>query len=86
MGGLSANSSSMTSSFLAVDEDMDRFSDGISSPERVVRDAPFSTSDQDFARSHSQPEERPERQREKRSLVVDDLASRIRSSALTSCS
>jgi hypothetical protein len=86
MGGLSANSSSMTNSFLAVDDDMDRFSDGISSEERVVGDAPFSMSDQASARSHSQPEERPERQREKRSLVVDDLASRIRSSALTSCS
>ena len=29
--------------------------------------------------------ERPERRREKRSLVVDDLASRMRSSALTTC-
>jgi hypothetical protein len=78
LGGHSVASSSMTSSFLAVDEDMHPFRD--SSPGRQACDPMMTTE-----REMKEAEERPERKREKRSLVVDDLASRIRSSALTTC-
>jgi hypothetical protein len=67
----------MTSSFLAVDEEETPFTDH-PSPGRLARDQ--TAADQDRI-----AEERPERRREKRSLVVDDLASRIRSSSLTTC-
>ncbi len=75
MGGYSIASSSMTSSFLAIDEDENHSRDDGSSPGRVGGPD-----------NEMKPEERPERKREKRSLIVDELASRMRSSALTSCS
>lgn len=62
MGGVSTVSSSMTSSFLALDEDENTF--GELTPPK--------------------PEERPERKREKRSVIVDDLANKIRASTLSS--
>lgn len=73
MGGLSGASSSVNSSFLAV-EDYDHLSTE-SSPSRSNH----------HGIKFEEDDSRPERQREKRSVVVDDLASRIRSSALTTC-
>jgi ribosome-binding protein aMBF1 (putative translation factor) len=77
MGGVSTHSSSMTSSFLAVDEDEHTF--GETTPKKSFGDSTAGSLDQD-----SKLEERPERKREKRSLVVDDLANKIRASALSS--
>lgn len=68
-GGVSAASSSMTSSFMAVDEDERTLSD--SSPGRAGSE------------STDEIKERPERRRTKRSLVLDDLVCQMRSSALT---
>lgn len=76
MGAHSVASSSLTSSFLALDEDEHHSRDDASSPGQL-------SSGQD---TEVKTEERPERKREKRSLIVDELASRMRSSALTSCS
>jgi hypothetical protein len=59
---------------MAVDEDEHPFTEGLPTGKQ------FSTIDQEVI-----IEEKPERRREKRSMVVDDLASRIRSSALTTC-
>ena len=75
MGSLLAASSSVTSSFLAVDE-----------VEQSSTEPLQSGADQD-GNYDLQNEDRPERKRPggKRSVVVDDLASRIRSSALTTC-
>lgn len=81
MGGHSVASSSLTSSFLAIDEDENHSRDDGSSPGRPT----LTVSGQDTGLETKQ-EERPERKREKRSLIVDELASRMRSSALTSCS
>jgi hypothetical protein len=78
MGGHSIASSSLTSSFLALDEDEQHSRDNASSPGR------FSVGGQETP--ETKLDERPERKREKRSLIVDELASRMRSSALTSCS
>lgn len=79
MGGHSVASSSLTSSFLAIDEDENHSRDDGSSPGRPTLSGP----DTYIETKH---DERPERKREKRSLIVDELASRMRSSALTSCS
>jgi len=65
MGGVSAVSSSMTSSLLAVVENKRILSD--CSPASVL----------------TEEKEKPERRRQKRSVVVDDLVSLMRSSALT---
>ena len=75
----------MTSSFLAVDEDEHTFgkSSGELTPKKNTGDVAVSISlDQEFPK----PEERPQRVREKRSVMVDDLAKKIRSSALPSSS
>jgi FYVE zinc finger len=91
MGGVSATNSSVASSFLAVDDDEHHSSlDGhASSPARQNQDFPTSISDLDMgskSKNDKTDDKRPERQREKRSIVVDELASRVRSSALTTCS
>jgi hypothetical protein len=78
MGGHSVASSSLTSSFLAVDEDEYHSRDEVSSPGRLGV-----ASGKDI---EIRIEERPERKREKRSLIVDELASRMHSSTLTPCS
>ena len=85
MGAISAASSSMTSSFHAVDDDDHHLCDGSWSPERQHRESSLSSSD-DLTPKGNGSEERPERHREKRSLVVDELASLIRSSTLATCS
>eukprot|EP00529_Nitzschia_sp_RCC80_P000277 CAMPEP_0113443416 /NCGR_PEP_ID=MMETSP0014_2-20120614/2128_1 /TAXON_ID=2857 /ORGANISM="Nitzschia sp." /LENGTH=863 /DNA_ID=CAMNT_0000334373 /DNA_START=1 /DNA_END=2592 /DNA_ORIENTATION=- /assembly_acc=CAM_ASM_000159 len=69
MGGVSAASSSMTSSFFAVDEDDHTLSDTSQGrPGREVIDDESG---------------RPERRRQKRNMVVDDLVAQMKSSALT---
>eukprot|EP00429_Kryptoperidinium_foliaceum_P138984 CAMPEP_0176288612 /NCGR_PEP_ID=MMETSP0121_2-20121125/54062_1 /TAXON_ID=160619 /ORGANISM="Kryptoperidinium foliaceum, Strain CCMP 1326" /LENGTH=235 /DNA_ID=CAMNT_0017629307 /DNA_START=97 /DNA_END=800 /DNA_ORIENTATION=+ len=73
MGGHSVASSSLTSSFLALDDFEHYSQDDTSSPGR------FSTATgQD---NEIRTKERPERKREKRSLIVDELASRMHTSA-----
>jgi hypothetical protein len=74
MGNLSSASSSMTSSFLVVEE----------YEQSAIEASPSRTNHHGIG-SEEDDDHRPERQREKRSVVVDDLASRIRSSALTTC-
>ena len=76
MGSLSVASSSATNSFLAVDE-VEQSSTG-----------PLQSGAGQDGKYDLQNEDRPERKRPggKRSVVVDDLASQIRSSALTTCS
>eukprot|EP00980_Cylindrotheca_fusiformis_P004079 scaffold880_cov132-Cylindrotheca_fusiformis.AAC.75 len=73
MGCPSGASSSLSSGFFAVEE-----------YEQSVTEASLSRANHDDIDTHDD-DSRPERQREKRSVVVDDLASRIRSSALTAC-
>jgi hypothetical protein len=70
MGGVSASSSVLTSSFLGV-EDNSALSDSF--PATSIRRS-------GNIKNH---DERPERQRPKRSVIVDDLVSQMRSSALT---
>ena len=77
MGAQSVASSSLTSSFLAVDEDEQHSRDDWS-PLGTFRKVVNGSSDM-------KRDERPERRREKRSLIVDELASRMRSSTLTPC-
>jgi hypothetical protein len=77
MGSHSAASSSLTSSFLAVDEDEQHSRDELSLPGNLNIGI--------GGRNDMKRDERPERRREKRSLVVDELASRMRSSTLTPC-
>ena len=85
MGGVSAASSSMTSSFLVEDDEYPLMDRQPASPGRNVTD--FVPADKDATFSGENHEEsKPERQREKRSLIVDELASQIRASALTTCS
>mmetsp|Transcript_10857 Transcript_10857/g.17098 ORF Transcript_10857/g.17098 Transcript_10857/m.17098 type:complete len:1210 (-) Transcript_10857:22-3651(-) len=79
MGGISTQSSSMTSSFLAVDEDEHAF--GESPNKKSPGDPTIRAGSLD---QEPKSEERPERKREKRSMVVDDLANRMRASALSS--
>jgi hypothetical protein len=72
MGGVSAASSSMTSmtsSFLAIDEDDHTLSDT-----SLGRPGHDGTDDESG---------RPERRRQKRNMVVDDLVAQMKSSALT---
>lgn len=71
MGGVSATSSVMTSSYMGIEEECLAVNDSL--PVRSVRRDGM-VDDYD---------ERPERRRQKRSVIVDDLVSRIRSSALT---
>lgn len=78
MGGHSHASSSMTSSFLAIDEDEQHFREDALSPDGTRTNGP--------EECENQEEGRPERRRERRSLVIDELASRMRSSALATCS
>ena len=82
MGGVSATTSSVTSSFLAVDEDEHPLEDQSFSGRSNKDDSPLS-SPGEIVSNVNRTDERPERVREKRSIVVDELASRIRSSALT---
>jgi hypothetical protein len=72
MGGVSAASSSMTSSFLAIDENEREVMNGISH---------IRIPDGDALDEHNHG--RPERMRQKRSVVVDDLVWQMRTSALT---
>ena len=93
MAGMSKASSSMTgSSFLEVDGNDQRISaDHSLSPKQQGVVSPLSQSDHEGSAVASSDvnnttaglDQRPERQRERRSVVVDELASRIRSSALT---
>lgn len=80
MGGISTVSSSMASSFLAVDEDENTFGELTSKKDIADPSALSISMDQELPK----PEERPERKREKRSVIVDDLANKIRASALSS--
>ena len=83
MGGIATTTSSMTSSFLAVDEDEHHLDYQLSSWKLNQEGSPLSTTSFDAAANSNRTDDRPERVREKRSIVVDELASRIRSSALT---
>lgn len=74
MGGHSVASSSLTSSFLAIDEDEQRSRDDFSSPGRL-------STGNDSRSNEAKTDDRPERRREKRSLVVDELATRMCSAA-----
>lgn len=77
MGGLSTASSSMQSSLMVVEEEEE---------DRQVDDATASEVDvcvPAIGGAGVTNVSKPERQRERRSVVVDDLASRIRLSALT---
>lgn len=72
MGGHSVASSSLTGSFLGVDEEEHPSRDDLLPP------------NQESYQLNDSLEDRPERRREKRSLIVDELASQMRTTVLTS--
>jgi Lipase (class 3)/FYVE zinc finger len=85
MGTHSAASSSLTSSFFAVDEDEQHSRDEPSTPGSFSIGTVGSNDIQRGGGQDIKRDERPERRREKRSLVVDELASRMRSSTVAPC-
>jgi len=71
MGAHSVTSSSLTSSFLGAEDELHSHDDG----------TPLGSG----GSNDTKRDERPERRREKRSVIVDELASRMRSSTLAPC-